>query len=55
MYPRRHHRRAARALYRGGPHGLELADGLIETVIAMHITTPARHPHAALKTLLSQG
>jgi len=42
--------------HRGGWHGFELADVLIETATGMHInhTRPAMRPHAALKTLLSQ-
>ena len=42
--------------HRGGWHGFELADVLIETATAMHInhTRPAMRPHGALKTLLSQ-
>ena len=42
--------------HRGGWHGFELADVLIETATAMHIShsRPAIRPHAALKTLLSQ-
>jgi hypothetical protein len=43
--PRRHHRRATRALYRG-PHGLELTGGLIEAVIAMHVN----HNRPAIRT-----
>jgi len=42
--------------HRGGRHGHEFADPLIETAIANHInhTSPAIRPHAALKAVLSQ-